>query len=71
MNFHERKALAAPSPAHRRYVISAIHPAWNREPNSPFASFTITYSDPSAAHEKCLWLKGQGFHNVTITPEDS
>ena len=51
----------------KRYVISAVHPAWRREKHSPFASFTITYSDRRMAHEKCLWLKAQGFHNVTIT----
>ena len=68
MNWHDRQAMIKPTRT-KRYVISAVHPAWDREPKSPFASFTITYSDPSAAHEKHLWLKAQGFHNVTITPE--
>ena len=50
------------------YRVEFVHRDWAREPRSPFAGGSVTFSDPSAAHEKALWLKAQGCHRVTITP---
>ncbi len=54
----------------RVYVVTYVHSQWKNHQNSPFASASITYADPSAAHEGATRLKNQGAHNVTITPKD-
>jgi hypothetical protein len=54
----------------RVYRVDFIHREWARAPRSPFAAASVTFSDPSAAHEKALWFKAQGCHRVTITPLD-
>jgi hypothetical protein len=53
---------------HRWFRVDAIHPAWKREPNSPFARHSTFYADPSAAHEAAMRLKNQGHHNVLVVP---
>lgn len=51
------------------YVVSYLYKTWAREPKSPFASASVTYSDPSAAHEAALKLKSQGHLSVLVTPK--
>lgn len=53
--------------AKRVYVVSYLYRT--REAKSPFASASVTYSDPSVAHETALRLKSQGHLSVLITPK--
>lgn len=53
--------------AKRVYVVSYVYRTWAREQRSTFASASVTYSDPSAAHEAALKLKSQGHLSVLIT----
>jgi hypothetical protein len=55
--------------AKRVYVVSYLYRTGACEPKSPFASASVTYSDPSAAHEAALKLKSQGHLSILITPK--
>jgi hypothetical protein len=54
----------------REYLVTYTYRQWAREPRSPFASVSIVFTDPSAAHERALKLRAEGHHNVTVTPQD-
>ena len=68
----------------RRYRLTYTYRNWAREPASPFATATVVFDDPSAAHEFAtatvvfddpsaaheygLKLKQQGHVNIRIEP---
>lgn len=52
----------------RRYRLTYTYRNGAREPASPFATATVVFDDPSAAHEYGLKLKQQGHVNIRIEP---
>lgn len=50
----------------RVYRVSYVYRTWKREPNSPFATASVVYRDPSAAHEEAMRLREKGHANVRI-----
>ena len=52
----------------RVYRVTYVYRTWKREPHSPFATASVDYRDPSAAHEAAMKLREKGHTSVRIDP---